>query len=218
MKTLVTAHSGCDGTPDNSLAFLFHALQCGADALEVDVRTAPDGTLYLGHDQADASCPRLDQAFQLLRDSPMRINCDLKQPDLEEAVLSLARGWGVAGRLLFSGSVSTERMLQNPEVRSRTLLNIASVFPGDRGTPLEERLEELIRACRACGAAAVNVSYERCTDLVLARFRAEGIGVSAWTVNEEPAARRLLDWGIYNITTRRPGMVLALQKMEENKP
>ena len=39
----------------------------------------------------------------MLRSSPMRINCDLKQPGLEEAVLALAASQGVAGQLLFSG-------------------------------------------------------------------------------------------------------------------
>jgi len=90
MKTLITAHSGCDGTPDNSLEFISHALRSGADALEVDVRAAQDGTLYLSHDRTDAACPKLSQAFPMLRSRPMRINCDLKQPGLEEAVLALA--------------------------------------------------------------------------------------------------------------------------------
>lgn len=215
MKTLITAHSGCDGTPDNSLGFISHALQCGADALEVDVRAAPDGTLCLSHDLPDSLRPRLAQAFQMLRGSPMKINCDLKQPDLEEAVLALARQWGAAGQLLFSGSVSMERMKQDPEVRSRTLLNVRPIVPPEGGAAAEEQLDELVRTCRSCGAAIINVSYEMCTDQVLTRLRAENIGVSAWTVNEEAAARRLLAHGIYNITSRRPGMVLALREKEE---
>lgn len=218
MKTLITAHSGCDGTPDNSLEFISYALQCGADALEVDVRAAEDGTLYLSHDRTDAACPKLSQAFQMLRSSPMRINCDLKQPGLEEAVLALAASQGVAGQLLFSGDVSTERMRRDPEVRSRTLLNVRPILPTEGVSETERHLDGLIETCRACGAAVINVSYEMCTDPVLERLRAEGIGVSAWTVNEEAEARRLLDWGICNITSRRPGMVLALRETEEKTP
>lgn len=216
MKTLITAHSGCDGTPDNSLEFISHALQCGADALEVDVRAAADGTLYLSHDQANTVCPQLAQAFQMIQNSSMKINCDLKQPDLEEAVLALARKWGAADRLLFSGSVSMEVMKQNPEICSRTLLNVRPILPAEGTDSTERQLEELARTCRACGAAVINVSYEMCTDQVLERLRAENIGVSAWTVNEEAAACRLLAHGIYNITSRRPGMVLALREKEEN--
>lgn len=212
MKTLITAHSGCDGTPDNSLQFLSHALQCGADALEVDVRSASDGALYLGHDQADSSSPRLAQAFQMLRGSSMRINCDLKQPDLEEAVLALAKRCGVAGQVLLSGTVSTERMRLDAEIRTRTLLNVRPILPGADRLRFEQQLEALIGVCHNCGASVINVPYEMCTNLVLDRLRTEGIGVSAWTVNEEEDARRFLERGIYNITTRHPGMVLALQK------
>lgn len=46
----ITAHSGCDGTPDNSLEFVRHALQTNADALEVDVRKTKDGILAISHD------------------------------------------------------------------------------------------------------------------------------------------------------------------------
>ena len=148
MKTLITAHSGCDGTPDNSLEFISYALQCGADALEVDVRAAEDGTLYLSHDRTDAACPKLSQAFQMLRSSPMRINCDLKQPGLEEAVLALAASQGVAGQLLFSGDVSTERMRRDPEVRSRTLLNVRPILPTEGVSETERHLDGLIETCR----------------------------------------------------------------------
>ena len=50
-KTLITAHSGSDGTPDNSLACVEYALSTDADAFEVDVRRLADGTLALGHDE-----------------------------------------------------------------------------------------------------------------------------------------------------------------------
>ena len=211
MKTLITAHSGCDGTPDNSMEFVAHALQCGADALEVDVRGKPDGTLYLSHDLTEDDCPLLIQTFQMLRGGSVRINCDLKQPGLEESVLDLARSCGAADLLLFSGKVSVEKMAADPEIRARTLLNVRSIRPEEGGPSIEEQLEGLRETCRACGASIINVDYDMCTDPILDWLREAGIGVSAWTVNDEAAARRLLDHGVYNITSRRPGMVLALR-------
>ena len=56
-KTQITAHSGSDGTPDNSLACVRYALSTDADAFEVDVRRLSDGTLALGHDAADHTAP-----------------------------------------------------------------------------------------------------------------------------------------------------------------
>lgn len=32
MHTMITAHSGCEGRPDNSLEYVQYALHCGADA------------------------------------------------------------------------------------------------------------------------------------------------------------------------------------------
>ena len=49
-KTVITAHSGCEGTPDNSREHILAAIASGAEMIEVDVRQAPDGTLILSHD------------------------------------------------------------------------------------------------------------------------------------------------------------------------
>ena len=38
ITTNITAHSGSDGTPDNSMEFVHYALTTSADALEIDVR------------------------------------------------------------------------------------------------------------------------------------------------------------------------------------
>ncbi len=212
-RTMITAHSGCDGTPDNSLDFVAHALTCGADAFEVDVRSRPDGSLYLSHDESGEDTVSLDQVFSMMRGSDMRINCDLKQPGIELAVLSLAQASGTADRLLFSGSVSMELMAREPEVRSRTLLNVRPILPdlSQAEASLHADIDRLLLACRQCGASIINVPYGMCTDPILDRLREAGIGVSAWTVNDEDVARRLLTHGIYNITSRRPGMVLALR-------
>ena len=48
------------------------------------------------------------------------------------------------------------------------------------------------------------------TDLMIDVFGNVGIGVSAWTVNDTDTAKRLLSHGVYNITTRTPGALLAL--------
>ena len=37
-RTLITAHSGADSTPENSIEFVKYALTIDADVLEIDVR------------------------------------------------------------------------------------------------------------------------------------------------------------------------------------
>lgn len=213
MKTMITAHSGCDGTPDNSLEFLIHALQCGADALEVDIRARVDGKLYISHDATATDCPDLDTVFHMMRSSNMKINCDLKEPEIELSVLSLARHYNLCDQLLFSGSVSTKMMMDNQAIQERTLLNVKPIFPINSAddVSMDEQFARLIWECRSCGAKIINVTYEMCTDDMLDRLAEAGIGVSAWTVNREDIALRLLNHNIFNITSRLPGMVLSLR-------
>lgn len=53
--SLITAHNGADGTPENSMEFVRHALASDADALEIDIRRLPDGTLVFTHDLPELS-------------------------------------------------------------------------------------------------------------------------------------------------------------------
>lgn len=210
MYTLITAHSGCDGTPDNSLEFVKHALSCGADAFEVDVRCR-NGHLFMSHDETALECPGLDEVFRLMRGSSMKINCDLKEPNLEEAVLELAAKLGVEELVLFSGDVSIEKMRTNAVIRGKTLLNIDPLVGQITPEELDDRLEELVEGCRRCGAWCINIHYGKCTGKLIKRMKEAGIRISAWTVNKEEVARRLLDEGIYNITSRVPGMIMELR-------
>ena len=43
----ITAHSGCDGTPDNSMEFVRYALASEGNCLEADIRRNRDGELIL---------------------------------------------------------------------------------------------------------------------------------------------------------------------------
>ncbi len=48
--TLITAHSGCNNTPPNSMKSLIVGMESGADFVEVDVRTDKNGLPVLFHD------------------------------------------------------------------------------------------------------------------------------------------------------------------------
>lgn len=67
MKTypLLTAHTGCMGTPDNSLLSIETALLSGADIVEEDILITSDGVLVLSHDDniysADGTEYRISQ-------------------------------------------------------------------------------------------------------------------------------------------------------------
>ena len=101
---MITAHSGCEGTAENSLESLACGLALGADCVEVDVRLGGDGVLWLTHDlpKPGAALVRLEQAFAALADSNAAINCDLKECAALYPVLSLAEARGMGGKGCFS--------------------------------------------------------------------------------------------------------------------
>ncbi|MBT3272663.1 MAG: hypothetical protein HN368_05885, partial [Spirochaetales bacterium] len=46
----ITAHTGCGGTPPNTVESALAGLAAGSDFVEVDVRTTLDGVIVLSHD------------------------------------------------------------------------------------------------------------------------------------------------------------------------
>lgn len=223
-QTNITAHSGCDGTEDNSMAFVHYALEQGADCLEVDVRAAADGTLVLGHDGIDGKAVRLSEVFSALRERPeVRINCDLKEPGLEQPVYALAEQFGVEGQLIYSGTVALETLSQKTVLfpKAEIYLNIEQLQPEleapQSGKTMEEGemktliREALLKASQYDQLSCINMEYHLLTKETLQELKKRNLTASAWTVNEAEAARRLLSDGIANITTRALKTTLRLR-------
>ena len=127
----ITGHSGCEGTPRDSLASIDRAEALGADAVEVDVRCGIDGILRISHDRLanpDAGeKPTLAEVFQRLETTSLRLNCDIKEPFAIPETLKMARRFGFdRSRLILSGSVSAELLVLEPEVgeKASVYLNI----------------------------------------------------------------------------------------------
>ena len=221
MLPMITAHSGADGFQDNSLSYVRYALVSGADYLEVDVRRGADGRLMLGHDAANSALPSLEEVFSLLAETPrMGINCDLKEPGLEEAVCALTEAKGLRGRVLLTGTVDMRRWAARPELHETAALwaNIEELLPDFDKAQLkdpacrEQAAEEAVRLCRELGIDTVNSWYGLADEAFLERFRRAGIALSLWTVNEEEALRRYLRAGVKSITTRKLKLALGLRE------
>ena len=214
MNTMITAHSGADGTADNSWEFVYHALTGSADALEVDVRMAEDGVLRLGHNDTSPSAPSLEGVFEMLSDSNLKINCDLKEPKLEKKAAQLAKDAGILGRLVFSGSVDPARVPEGICVFWNIEECVRDVYercPDD----FDYRLEAAEAACKKCKEAGISVLnvYERIADDKFLEILAEnGIDASVWTVDEAERIGYFIKKGVKNITTMQTLKAAALLK------
>lgn len=70
----ITAHSGCDGMPDNSMEFVRYALGSEGDCFEVDIRRNRNEELILSHDESTEMAVKLSQVFELLKERPDKEN------------------------------------------------------------------------------------------------------------------------------------------------
>ncbi len=216
----ITAHSGCDGTPDNSMEFVRYALASEGNCLEADIRRNRDGELILSHDETTEEAVKLGQVFELLKEKPeKKINCDLKTPGLEIPVYQLAKEYGVEGQLIYSGTVSSFFMKTRPETypEVRVYWNIENLIPEpDLGRNIcMKQMEQAFHTAARYSAQCINMEYRLFSDGVLERLRAMGLGGSAWTVNDPEAIRSLMEKGIANITTRSLKTALAVRKEME---
>lgn len=219
---MITAHSGADGTPDNSLEFVRYALTLAPDALEVDVHRRRDGVLAISHDGDESGlyegCPTLSEVFALVREHPgTGINCDCKDAGLEEQVVRQRAAEAPQNPLFLSGTISPETLRTHPELSAQAtvLLNSEEIVrdfyerlktePGADAAAGREAAE----VCAACGAKIVNVHYPCCSEAFQRELAARGLGVSVWTVGDLDEARAFASRGVFNITTRNAKALLA---------
>ena len=203
-KTVITAHSGCEGTPDNSLAHIEAAIASGAEMIEVDVRQAADGVLYLSHDVPENihMRPLLKDLFErMARTEGMEMNLDVKTEGLIVPVMELAQAYGLSKRIVFTGACNSDRALAN----SLGAEMWHSAWPGDS-------IPDAIEAIQADGSPYLNVQFGMITEEADRVLRAAGRGFSAWTVNDEANLRHFLEMGISNITTRMPVLAMKLRR------
>jgi glycerophosphoryl diester phosphodiesterase len=217
MKTFITAHSGADGRPDNSMEYVQYAIASSADALEVDVRRAADGCLRLAHDEAALDAPALaDVLARVAKHPSIKINCDLKTAGLEEAVCQLAAEAGLAGRVILTGTVDAEKapgLRDTAEIYLNMEEYVQDLYLGFREFPdFDLRAAEAIAGtCLKNGIKTVNVYQGIVTRRMIETLAAQGIGLSVWTVDVPQEAQWFLSRGVTNITTRTLQTALDLR-------
>ena len=192
---MITAHSGCDGTPMNSMEYLRHAVGTPVDALEIDVRRAQGGALALSHNPVSgAPGLTLESAFRFLSQWNVQINCDMKQPALEQEVLDCARRCGVGqSRIIFTGRAFG----RYPD--ARVFVNAEELVPGFDGQP--GTTAALLRRCREEGYDVINLDYRLCGERFMRACARAGVALSVWTVDDIQAIGMLREAGVFNITT-----------------
>ena len=210
--TVITAHSGCEGTPPNSRAHILAAIASGAEMVEVDIRQR-DGLLYLSHDEGEdpRECVSFDEFLEQISPVPaLRVNCDVKTDGLIEPVMAAANAKGQGWRILFTGQCNHRGDL----IASLGADLWISMWPGrDNETAVRDTAD----ACTATDPI-LNVHLSMISAENYAYLRERGMDFSAWTVDNEADLRRFLEMGITNVTTRKPSLAMALRDEIQGTP
>ena len=222
------AHRGASQeAPENTLAAFRRALDAAAPAVEFDVQRTRDGRLVVIHDQTvdrttDGRGPVSALTFEELR----RLDAgrwfgppfaDERVPSVDE-VLDLVRGRAFVLLEIKNGPVFYEGIESQvaDALRRHGMVEGALVMSFDHpavramraaapevatGIVYAARLADMVGAARAAGANAVCPVWHLVTADVVAEAHAAGLGVFPWTIDDEPAMRRCLEWGVDGVTS-----------------
>ncbi len=198
----LTAHTGCEDTPDNSLDSIRVGAKAGADIVEIDLRFDSQGNPFLSHDELKGGEPTLESAFKAVAEyENLKINVDCKTVDNLSVVQELMLSTGLSGRVFYTG-------IGEKEVEAA---KATSLIPYYLNTSLkksriknEKYLKELADKVESLGAMGININFRQSGKELVEFFHKRGLLVSLWTANNENQMLRCLSLSPDNITTRRP--------------
>lgn len=204
----VTAHTGCEGSPDNSIESVKKSFESGADIFEVDVQFDSNGVPILTHDAPVGNEPTLEDAFKkLVEYKNMRCNIDIKRTDNLKEIVFLAKKYDVLDRIFYTGiNVDfVQDAKQTPEISYYLNLEVASPE-----MQTKEYLASLVKNVKDCGAIGINCQHDNATGELVNVFHKNDLLVSVWTCNEESDMIKTLVIAPDNITTRKPSVLKKL--------
>lgn len=211
----LTAHTGCEGTADNSLEAITMGYEKDADIVEFDLNFNSSGNPVLSHDEPKEDTVSVEEAFKLIAEyDSLKVNVDCKKTDDLRSVVALSEKYGIRDRIFYTG-IEEKNV---PAVKEQTpdveyYLNVPKKEIGRN----ERSLSALADKIKNLGAVGINMKYTKCSKRLVEVFHSKGLLVSVWTINSERDMKKVLPLGVDNITTRYPSMVkAAIESKKEN--
>ena len=228
---LVIGHRGDPVTfRENTVAAVEAAVLAGADAIEVDVQLAADGTLVAVHDDTferlwddprpvaamtwdqiarlgtgDLRVPRLVDLLELSMATGIPLVLDQKHPVAAMAAARLVHRVG-AVETAFCGSTEGLVAIRDARPDVTIYLNDASLQPPD------------IRLLAAVRPQFYNPQWSLLSPGTVHAMRLFGIGLCCWTPNDDDELQLVLDLGVDAVMTDRPARLRALLAQRSPAP
>lgn len=214
-RVRVIGHRGSPReAPENTLASFRAAVAAGADAVELDLHLSRDGVPVVHHDPAlgdgtpvgdlfaaDLAARGVPTLADVLRAVALPVDAELKADGRDPHLLPGA----VAGVVEAAGAL--DRVLATSFDP-----HLAAAYAERTGRPAGWVAFFPLMAEDVAHAPALThvlLAQDAATPEAVASLRGAGRIVSAWTVNDEDAALRLVGMGVTGLVTDRPAALRA---------
>jgi glycerophosphoryl diester phosphodiesterase len=234
----VLAHRGLAlEAPENTMRAFIAALDAGATFLETDVHATADGVAVIAHDPSlDRVAGRDIVIEQTLWQDLSEIDLGQSEgvPGLREALLALPDArWNIdlksdaavvpAVRAVVEAKAASRVLLTSfSERRRRQALALLPEVATSASQPmvvralaaqrlgLQRALARVLEPVEALQVPRRHRGIEILTERSIAAFRAAGVEVHAWTINDPAEMQELLAMGVDGIVTDRCDLALPL--------
>ena len=224
----IIAHRGARASePENTVRAMNKAFECGADAVEVDLRFTCDHKLVVIHDDTlerttngtgkvsdmtieqlralDAGkgerIPELSEALSVAKRYSRPLVIELKEEGMEWQVLEEVTEAGLGDKVTISSFIHTSlRNLKEKAPEIKTGVIIASV-------PMNP-----VRLVQDAKADVIFAKYSRITrEFIDACVGYEGIEVYLWTVNTIDDLNNAISYGVDGVVTDNPCELIRMR-------
>lgn len=231
MGILITAHSGCNNTKENSFEHIYSAIESNVDIIEIDIDISNDNILVLSHDPfifeksghfektSNISSEILKSNGIITLESVLKkinmtipLNLDLKSIEVIEPTIKLLKRLNYTNNIIFSGCnsdwVTKIRSLSDEYgvfLNSQEFENLAK-------ENYKNFIRTFIKTAIKTGAIGLNLNYRLCSKELVYQAHLNGLFVQAWTVDKEQDMKNLIKMNVDGITTHNP---LLLKKVDD---
>jgi glycerophosphoryl diester phosphodiesterase len=224
----IIAHRGARAEePENTLRAVKRAFECGAEAVEIDVRFSKDREIVLIHDDTlerttngfgkvsektleqlrtlDAGkgekIPKLSEVLLLAENLGLELVIELKEEGMEEIIVHEIAKAGMEKSVLISSfyhaSLLKIKELE-PRIKTGIIISSLPVFP--------------VKIAIDASANVIFPKYPRLNTEFVAEALKKGIEVYSWTINTREDFEKAFELGVEGVVTDDPCKLKASNK------
>ncbi|MCM2534826.1 glycerophosphodiester phosphodiesterase [Neobacillus pocheonensis] len=236
-RSLITAHSGCMNTPENSIQSVLEGLKAGAEIIEVDVRSTIDQVVVLRHDE-NVSTPfgsssiqsltfeelknyvkneeiiRLEDVLPYIQDNNRMINLDVKEDSAIHPMIQSIEKYKMRDSVIISGCEKERAGYLKNHYRPYQVLLNANTNAGLQSMEMnyEAFIRETCQDAIAASCCGININYHICREELFEVARKRCLPVLVWTIDEPDAMEKFLNMGVHSITTHEVKTLMELRE------